>query len=126
MTKYFVGEIDLPNGKVRKDLIEAKDINNANDIIENRIKISHMEFDRFNLDREKSVFAPFLPTGSFITRLATTQEILEDQLNDFAGGWAEYAIQRFAEEIIETVLETVPKEALIEELKKRECDEEVA
>jgi hypothetical protein len=42
-----------------------------------------------------------------------------DDLTDFAGGWDEYNIQGFAEDIIETVLETLPKEVLIEELERR-------
>ena len=117
-TKYFVGEIDLPNG-IRKDLIVAKDINNAHDIIEHKIKIKQLDYDSITDIRTTSIYAPFRPIGSFLVRSATTTEILEDQLKDFAGGWDEYNIQGFAEEIVETVLETIPKETLIEELKRR-------
>ena len=118
MTKYFVGEIDLPNG-IRKDLIVAKDINNAHDIIEHKIKIKQLDYDSITDIRTTSIYAPFRPIGSFLVRSATTTEILEDQLKDFAGGWDEYNIQGFAEEIVETVLETISREALIEELKRR-------
>lgn len=118
MTKYFVGEIDLPNG-IRKDLIVAKDINNAHDIIEHKIKIKQLDYDSITDIGTTSIYAPFRPIGSFLVRSATTTEILEDQLKDFAGGWDEYNIQGFAEEIVETVLETIPKETLIEELKRR-------
>ena len=118
MTKYFVGEIDLPNG-IRKDLIVAKDINNAHDIIEHKIKIKQLDYDSITDIRTTSIYAPFRPIGSFLVRSATTTEILEDQLKDFAGGWDEYNIQGFAEEIVETVLSTILKEALIEELKRR-------
>ena len=117
-TKYFIGEIDLPNG-IRKDLIVAKDINNAHDIIEHKIKIKQLDYDSITDIRTTSIYAPFRPIGSFLVRSATTTEILEDQLKDFAGGWDEYNIQGFAEEIVETVLETIPKETLIEELKRR-------
>lgn len=118
MTKYFVGEIDLPNG-IRKDLIVAKDINNAHDIIEHKIKIKQLDYDSITDIRTTSIYAPFRPIGSFLVRSATTTEILEDQLKDFAGGWDEYNIQGFAEEIVETVLETIPRDILIEELKRR-------
>ena len=117
-TKYFMGEIDLPNG-IRKNLITAKDINSAHDIIEHKIKMFHIEFDRYNLDREKSVWAPYRPIGSFLVRSATTQEILEDSLKDFAGGWDAYSIPGFAEEIIDIVLSTIPREAFEEELARR-------
>ena len=117
-TKYFVGEIDLPNG-IRKDLIVAKDINNAHDIIEHKIKIKQLDYDSITDIRTTSIYAPFRPIGSFLVRSATTTEILEDQLKDFAGGWDEYNIQGFAEEIVETVLETIPRDILIEELKRR-------
>lgn len=119
MDKYFMGEIDLPNG-IRKDLIVAKDIINAHDIIEHRIHMAHMEFDRYNLDREKSIWAPFRPIGSFIVRHATTQEILEDNLKDFAGSWDAYSIPGFAEEIVDIVLSTIPRKAFAEELQRRE------
>ena len=118
MTKYFVGEIDLPNG-IRKDLIVAKDINNAHDIIEHKIKIKQLDYDSITDIRTTSIYAPFRPIGSFLVRSATTTEILEDQLKDFAGGWDEYNIQGFTEEIVETVLETIPRDILIEELKRR-------
>lgn len=118
-TKYFMGEIDLPNG-IRKDLITAKDINNAYDIIEHRIKHNQLEFDKFKLDKEKSVWAPYRPIGSFIVRHATTTEILEDSLKDFAGGWDAYSIPGFAEEIIDIVLLTIPRKAFEEELARRE------
>ena len=118
MTKYFVGEIDLPNG-IRKDLIVAKDVNNAHDIIEHKIKIKQLDYDSITDIRTTSIYAPFRPIGSFLVRSATTTEILEDQLKDFAGGWDEYNIQGFAEEIVETVLETIPRDILIEELKRR-------
>lgn len=118
MTKYFVGEIDLPNG-IRKDLIVAKDINDAHDIIEHKIKIKQLDYDSITDIRTTSIYAPFRPIGSFLVRSATTAEILEDQLKDFAGGWDEYNIQGFAEEIVETVLETIPRDILIEELKRR-------
>jgi hypothetical protein len=42
-----------------------------------------------------------------------------DDLTNFAGGWDEYNIQGFAEDIIETVLQTLSKDALIEELERR-------
>jgi hypothetical protein len=48
---------------------------------------------------------------------------LVDGLADFAGGWDEYNIQGFAEEIIETVLQTLSKDALIEELERRDEDD---
>ena len=117
-TKYFVGEIDLPNG-IRKDLIVAKDINDAHDIIEHKIKIKQLDYDSITNVRTTSIYAPFRPIGSFLVRGATTQEILEDQLKDFAGAWEAYSIQGFAEDIITTVLETLPKDALIEELERR-------
>ena len=116
--KYFVGEIDLPNG-IRKDLIVAKDINDAHDIIEHKIKIKQLDYDSITNVRTTSIYAPFRPIGSFLVRSATTIEILEDSLKDFAGGWDEYNIQGFAEDIIETVLETLPKDALIGELERR-------
>ena len=118
MTKYFVGEIDLPNG-IRKDLIVAKDINNAHDIIEHKIKIKQLDYDSITDIRTTSIYAPFRPIGSFLVRSATTTEILEDQLKDFAGGWDEYNIQGFAEEIVETVLTTIPRVVILEELERR-------
>lgn len=117
--KYFMGEIDLPNGNIRRDLVEAKDINSAHDIFERHIKISQLEFEKISSKREKSVWAPFRPIGSFLIRRATTQEILEDALTDFAGGWNEYSISGFAEEIIDIVLSTIPTKALEEEIQKR-------
>jgi hypothetical protein len=54
-----------------------------------------------------------------LVRSATTTEILEDQLKDFAGGWDEYNIQGFAEEIVETVLTTIPRVVILEELERR-------
>ena len=106
-TKYFMGEIDLPNG-IRKDLIMTKDINSAHDIIEHKIKIKQLDY-----------YAPFRPIGSFLVRGATTQEILEDSLKDFAGGWDEYSIPGFAEEIVDIVLSTIPRKAFEEELQRR-------
>ena len=117
-TKYFMGEINLPNG-IRKDLIRAIDIDDAYNIIERHIKKSQMDIDKYVINIHKSKWAPFRPIGPYRVRSATTTEILEDQLKDFAGGWDEYNIQGFAEDIIETVLETLPKEVLIEELERR-------
>lgn len=118
MTKYFVGEIDLPNG-IRKDLIVAKDINNAHDIIEHKIKIKQLDYDSITDIGTTSIYAPFRPIGSFLVRSATTTEILEDQLKDFAGGWSEYSLPGFAEEIIDIVLSTVSTKALEEEIQMR-------
>ena len=118
MDKYFVGEIDLPNG-IKKDLITAKDIINAHDIIEHKIKIKQLDYDSITDIRTTSIYAPFRPIGSFLVRSATTTEILEDQLKDFAGGWDEYNIQGFAEEIVETVLTTIPRVVILEELERR-------
>ena len=117
--KYFVGEIDLPNG-IRKDLIVAKDINDAHYIIEHKIKIKQLDYDSITNVRTTSIYAPFRPIGSFLVRGATTQEILEDQLKDFAGGWDAYSIQGFAEEIIDIVLSTISRKAFEEELARRE------
>ena len=117
-TKYFVGEIDLPNG-IRKDLITAKDINSAHDIIEHKIKIKQLDYDSITNVRTTSIYAPFRPIGSFLVRGATTQEILEDQLKDFAGGWDAYSIPGFAEEIIDIVLSTISRKAFEEELQRR-------
>lgn len=117
-TKYFVGEIDLPNG-IRKDLIMAKDINSAHDIIERRIKSKQLDYDSITGIRTTSIYAPFRPIGSFLVRGATTQEILEDSLKDFAGGWDAYSIPGFAEEIVDIVLSTIPRKAFEEELQRR-------
>ena len=122
-TKYFMGEIYLPNG-IRKDLIRAIDIDDAYNIIERHIKKSQMDIDKYVTNIERSKWKPFRPIGPYRVRSATTTEILEDQLKDFAGGWDEYNIQGFAEDIIETVLETLPKEALIEELERRKEEED--
>ena len=116
--KYFVGEIDLPNG-IRKDLIVAKDINDAHYIIEHKIKIKQLDYDSITNVRTTSIYAPFRPIGSFLVRGATTQEILEDQLKDFAGGWDAYSIPGFAEEIIDIVLSTISRKAFEEELQRR-------
>jgi hypothetical protein len=106
MTKYFVGEIDLPNGNTHKRLIRADNLSDAHEKIERYIRQRIPKYPTFAL-------------GSFKIRTATTEEILVDDLTDFAGGWDEYNIQGFAEDIIETVLETLPKDALIEELERR-------
>ena len=119
-TKYFVGEIDLPNGKIRKELIKGYRINDdVHDAIERKVKNLQLDIDNFKTNIDKSFWLPFRPIGSFLVRYATTQEILENHLKDFAGGWDEYNIQGFAEEIVETVLETIPRDALIEELERR-------
>ena len=117
-TKYFVGEIDLPNG-IRKDLIMAKDINSAHDIIESHIKRSHMDFDQLQSDRERSTWILYRPIGSFIVRPATTKEILEDILKDFVNNWNDCSIEGMTEEIIETVITTISRKALEEEIQKR-------
>ncbi len=118
--KYFMGEIDLPNGSIWKYLIEAKDIIDAHDIIERRIKSKQLEYDKITNIREIGIFAPYRPVGSFLVRYATAQEILEDNLKDFAGRWDAYSIPGFAEEIINIVLETIPRKAFEEELQRRE------
>jgi hypothetical protein len=118
MDKYFMGEIDLPNGNTSKRLIKADNLSDAHEKIEKCVQRRIQDHDKYKIhygDR---------PIGSFIVRPATTEEILVDDLVDFAGGWDEYNIQGFAEEIIETVLETLPKEALIEELERRKEEED--
>jgi len=108
--KYFVGEIDLPGNTASKRLIRADNLSDAHEKIERYIRQRMPKYPTFAL-------------GSFKIRPATTEEILVDELTDFAGGWDEYNIQGFAEEIIETVLENIPKEALIEELERRKEEE---
>lgn len=118
MDKYFMGEIDLPNGNTSKRLIKADNLSDAHEKIEKCVQRRIQDHDKYKIhygDR---------PIGSFIVRPATTEEILVDDLVDFAGGWDEYNIQGFAEDIIETVLETLPKEALIEELERRKEEED--
>jgi len=118
MDKYFMGEIDLPNGNTSKRLIKADNLSDAHEKIEKCVQRRIQDHDKYKIhygDR---------PIGSFIVRPATTEEILVDDLIDFAGGWDEYNIQGFAEDIIETVLETLPKEALIEELERRKEEED--
>jgi len=113
MDKYFVGEIDLPNGNTSKRLITADNLSDAHEKMEKYVQRRIQAHDKYKIhygDR---------PIGSFTVRPATTEEILMDDLTDFAGGWDEYNIQGFAEDIIETVLETLPKEVLIEELERR-------
>lgn len=119
-TKYFVGEIDLPGNNTTKRLIKADNLSDAHEKIEKYVRQRIQDHDRvYKTHYENTKHSPYRPTGSFIIRSATTEEILIDDLTDFAGGWDEYNIQGFAEEIIETVLETIPKETLIEELKRR-------
>lgn len=118
MDKYFMGEIDLPNGNTSKRLIKADNLSDAHEKIEKCVQRRIQDHDKYKIhygDR---------PIGSFIVRPATTEEILVDDLVDFAGGWDEYNIQSFAEDIIETVLQTLPKEALIEELERRKEEED--
>ena len=113
MDKYFMGEIDLPGNTVSKRLIKADNLSDAHEKIEKCVQRRIQDHDKYKIrygDR---------PIGSFTVRPATTEEILVDDLIDFAGGWEEYNIQWFAEDIIETVLETLPKEVLIEELERR-------
>lgn len=117
-TKYFVGEIDLLGNNTIKRLIKADNLSDAHEKIEKCVQRRIQDHDKYKIhygDR---------PIGSFIVRSATTEEILVDDLVDFAGGWDEYNIQGFAEDIIETVLETLPKEALIEELERRKEEED--
>ena len=112
-TKYFVGEIDLPGNTTSKRLIKADNLSDAREKMEKYVQRRIQDHDRYKIhygDR---------PIGSFTVRPATTEEILVDDLTDFAGGWDEYNIQGFAEDIIEIVLETLPKEVLIEELERR-------
>lgn len=113
-TKYFIGEIDLPNRQIKKVLIKDKNITNAYDRTERHIKNTIFEIDKYKSGNM------YRPIGSFLVRHATTQEILEDALKDFAGGWSEYSIPGFAEEIIDIVLSTIPRKALKEELQRRE------
>lgn len=113
MDKYFMGEIDLPGNTVSKRLIKADNLSDAHEKIEKCVQRRIQDHDKYKIrygDR---------PIGSFTVRPATTEEILVDDLIDFAGGWEEYNIQGFAEEIVETVLATIPEEALIEELERR-------
>ncbi len=118
MDKYFMGEIDLPGNTTSKRLIKADNLSDAHEKMEKYVQRRIQDHDRYKIrygDR---------PIGSFTVRPATTEEILVDDLIDFAGGWEEYNIQWFAEDIIETVLETLPKEVLIEELKRRKEEED--
>jgi hypothetical protein len=118
MDKYFMGEIDLPGNTTSKRLITANNLSDAHEKMEKYVQRRIQDHDRYKIrygDR---------PIGSFTVRPATTEEILMDDLTDFAGGWDEYNIQGFAEDIIETVLETLPKEALIEELERRKEEED--
>lgn len=118
MDKYFMGEIDLPGNTTSKRLIKANNLSDAHEKIEKCVQRRIQDHDRYKIrygDR---------PIGSFTVRPATTEEILVDDLTDFAGGWDEYNIQGFAEDIIETVLETLPKEILIEELERRKEEED--
>ncbi|HQM06946.1 MAG TPA: hypothetical protein PLR97_03965 [Bacilli bacterium] len=111
--KYFVGEIDLPGNTTSKRLIKAANLSDAREKMEKYVQRRIQAHDRYKIhygDR---------PIGSFKVRPATTEEILVDDLTNFAGGWDEYNIQGFAEDIIETVLKTLPKEALIGELERR-------
>ena len=83
-TKYFIGEIDLPNGKIRKELIKGYRINDdVHDAIERKVKNLQLDIDNFKTNIDKSFWLPFRPIGSFLVRGATTQEILEDSLKDF-------------------------------------------
>lgn len=118
MDKYFMGEIDLPGNTVSKRLIKADNLSDAHEKIEKCVQRRIQDHDKYKIrygDR---------PIGSFTVRPATTEEILVDDLTDFASGWDEYNIQGFAEDIIETVLETLPKEVLIEELERRKEEED--
>ena len=118
MDKYFMGEIDLPGNTTSKRLIKADNLSDAREKIEKCVQRRIQDHDRYKIrygDR---------PIGSFIVRPATTEEILVDDLTDFAGGWDEYNIQGFAEDIIETVLQTLPNEILIEELRRRKEEED--
>ena len=118
MDKYFVGEIDLPGNTTSKRLIKADNLSDAHEKIEKYVQRRIQDHDKYKIrygDR---------PIGSFMVRPATTEEILVDDLTNFAGGWDEYNIQGFAEDIIETVLETLPKEILIEELERRKEEED--
>ncbi|HOD61687.1 MAG TPA: hypothetical protein PKG96_06250 [Bacilli bacterium] len=111
--KYFVGEIDLPGNTTSKRLIKAANLSDAREKMEKYVQRRIQAHDRYKIhygDR---------PIGSFKVRPPTTEEILVDDLTAFAGGWDGYNIQGFAEDIIETVLKTLPKEALIGELERR-------
>lgn len=113
MDKYFMGEIDLPGNTTSKRLIKADNLSDAREKMEKYVQRRIQDHDRYKIrygDR---------PIGSFTVRPATTEEILVDDLTDFAGRWDEYNIQGFVEEIIETVLQTLSKDALIEELERR-------
>lgn len=126
MDKYFVGEIDLPDGKIRKELIRGYRINDdVHDTIERKVKNLQLDIDNFKTPIDKSFWIPFRPIGSFIVRHATTQEILEDALKDFAGGWSECSLEGMSEEIIEIVLSTIPRKAFEEELQRREEEGEI-
>lgn len=118
MDKYFMGEIDLPGNTVSKRLIKADNLSDAREKMEKYVQRRVQDHDRYRIhygDR---------PIGSFTVRPATTEEILVDDLTDFAGRWDEYNIRGFAEDIIETVLQTLSKEVLIEELKRRKEEED--
>ena len=117
-TKYFVGEIDLLGNNTIKRLIKADNLSDAHEKTEKYVQRCIQDRDRYK------IYYGDRPTGSFTVRPATTEEILVDDLTDFAGGWDEYNIQGFAEEIIETVLQTLSKEVLIEELKRRKEEED--
>ena len=118
-TKYFVGEIDLPGNTTSKRLITADNLSDAHEKMEKYVQRRIQDHDRYKKHYESTIYSSYQPTGSFTVRPATTEEILMDDLVDFAGRWDECNIQGFAEEIIETVLETLSKEVLIEELKRR-------
>ena len=125
MDKYFMGEIDLPNGNTSKRLITADNLSDAHEKIEKYVqRLIRDHYRLYKTHYEDTKHSPYRPTGSFTVRPATTEEILMDDLTDFAGGWDEYNIQGFAEDIIETVLETIPKDALIEELERRKEEED--
>lgn len=116
-TKYFVGEIDLPGNTTSKRLIKADNLSDAHEKMEKYVQRRIQNHDRYKIHYGNR------PTGSFTVRPATTEEILMDALTDFAGGWDEYNIQGFAEEIIEIVLQTLPKDALTGELERRDEDD---
>ena len=125
MDKYFMGEIDLPNGNTSKRLITADNLSDAHEKMEKYVQRLIRDYYRiYKTHYEDTKHSPYRPIGSFTVRPATTEEILVDDLTDFAGGWDEYNIQGFAEDIIETVLQTLPKEALIEELERRKEEED--
>ena len=119
MDKYFMGEIDLPGNTTSKRLIKADNLSDAREKMEKYVQRRIQDHDRYKTHYEITKYSPYRPIGSFTVRPATTEEILVDDLANFAGGWEEYNFQGFAEDIIETVLETLPKEALIEELERR-------